>query len=280
MKNGTNFREKFEHGSEAFPVALYDCGNFAPYHWHPEYEFIYMLSGSATYHIDTNIITLSEGDCSICKGGQLHSIMFKNKEATSAYALVFDLKFLLKDIDICNNFFSEEYLINCKFSACDEKEKLIGDTVKEICEVLTCKSFGYELEVKMLLTKVFVGIFKYRLYRQSSEITEESKIEKILMGTIQHIHTFYYEKISIQSLAKSTGYSLSHFGRLFKASIGKTPDEYIISYRLYKSCELLCNSDKSVLEIALECGFSNVAYFIKTFKKKYGCTPYQYKLRH
>lgn len=280
MKNQADFREKAKHGNEAFPVALYNCGSFAPYHWHPEYELIYVTSGSVTYHIDTNILALSESDCCICKGGQLHSVMFNDSEDTSSYAIIFDLKFMLNDIDICNQFFLGEYLINYKFSADNEKEKIITDTVKEICEVLKRKNFGYELEAKMLFLKVFADIFKFGLYKQTVGISQEGKVQKTLMSVIQHIHTFYYEKISIQSLAQLTGYSISHFGRLFKASIGKTPDEYIISYRLYKACELLCNSYKSVLEIALECGFSNVNYFIKTFKKKYGYTPYQYKLKH
>lgn len=278
MKNQTDFREKIKHGTEAFPIMLYNCGSFAPYHWHPEYEFIYMLSGSATYHMGTNIITLSEGDCCICKGGLLHSIMFHDRLTTSAYAIVFDVSFILNTIDSCNQFFSGEYVINSKFSTNNEKEKNITNTVKEICDVLKNKSFGYELEVKMLLIKVFSDVFKYGLYKQKLEISQEGNIHTTLMSAIQHIHTYYYEKIPIQSLAALTGYSVSHFGRLFKASIGKTPDEYIIRYRLYKACESLRNGDKSVLEIALDCGFSNVSYFIKTFKKKYGCTPHQYSI--
>lgn len=277
MKNQTDFREKIKHGSEAFPVALYNCGSFAPYHWHPEYEFIYIARGKATYLVNTSIITLSEGDCCICKGGQLHSFTFNADGPASGYALVFDLKFLLKDMDICSKFFLGEYLINYKFSAYNEKEKIIADTTKEICEVFKKKSFAYELEVKMLLVKIFVDIFKYGFYEQATETSQENKVEKSLMSVIQHIHTLYYEKISIQSLAQLTGYSVSHFGRLFKASIGKTPEEYIISYRLYKACELLLSSDKSILEIAVACGFLDISYFIKTFKKKYGCTPYHYR---
>lgn len=277
MKNQTNFKEKIKHGTEAFPVMLYNCGSFAPYHWHPEYELIYVTSGKVTYHINTRIITLSEGDCCICKGGQLHMLMFDGAKRTSAYALVFDLKFLLKDIDICNRLFSGEYLMNTKFSANHASEKIIADTVKEVNEVFKKKNFGYELEVKMLLTKVFVDIFKYGFYKQVATASPESNPQKILMNAIQHIHTFYHEKISIQTLAQSTGYSVSHFGRLFKASVGKTPDEYIISYRLYKACELLSNSDASVLDIALSCGFLDASYFTRTFKKKYGCTPHHYR---
>lgn len=277
MKNQNDLKEKIKHGSEEFPIMLYQCGSFAPYHWHPEYEFIYVTSGKVTYHMNTSIITLSEGDCCICRGGQLHSVMFHDALPTSAYAFVFNLKYFLNDMDVCNHFFSDEYIIMEKFSAHNEKESIITETVKEIIGVFQKKSFGYELEIKMLLVKVFVTIFKYNLYERSSKISQESKVQRQLMNVIQYIHTFYDNKISIQSLAQSTGYSPSHFGRIFKASIGKTPDEYIIKYRLYKACEMLSQTDKSVLEVALSCGFSDVSYFIKTFKKRYGCTPHQYK---
>lgn len=280
MKNQIEFLESIRHGSEAFPVMVYYNGGFTPHHWHPEYELIYMLSGNATYYINTDIVSLSEGDCCICKGGQLHSMILNDGEQVQFHAIVFDLKFILKDIDICNQFFSGEYLINCKFSAFNKKEKTITDSIKEICEVFQAKRLGYELEVKMLLIKIFADILKYGFYSQVTEVSQESKMQKTLMRVIHYIQTFYQEKISLETLADLTGYSVSHFGRFFKESIGQTPAEYIISYRLYKACELLRSSDKSVLEIALDCGFFNVTYFIKTFKKKYGCTPYKYKKQH
>lgn len=279
MKNHTEFKEKIKHGTEEFPVMIYN-GGFIPYHWHPEYEIICMKSGMATYHINTDIFLLSEGDCCICKGGQFHSVMFEDSEPVVFDAIVFDLKFILKDIDVCNQFFSNEYLMNCKFSSKNEYERLIVHTIQEICEVFNKKAFGYELQVKMLFIKIFADIFKYGLYQRLPVALSQNSMEKTLMNVISHIHTFYNQKITIQSLADLTGYSVSHFGRFFKASTGKTPVEYIINYRLYRACDLLQNSDKSVLEVALECGFWNANYFIKTFKQKYGYTPYQYKQSH
>jgi len=74
------------------------------------------------------------------------------------------------------------------------------------------------------------------------------------------------------------GYNQQYFVRFFKENTGKTPVSYINSYRVYKACELFRTSDLSVLEVAYECGFENVGYFIRTFKKQMNMTPLKYKM--
>lgn len=59
-----------------------------------------------------------------------------------------------------------------------------------------------------------------------------------------------------------------------------TPVEFLISYRLKKACELLITTKKSILEIALECGFNNSSYFGKLFKQQYHTSPGEYAWQH
>lgn len=273
-----DFKENIQHGTKEFPLMVY-TGGFAPYHWHSEYEIVYIKKGQILYHTENTIIPVSQGEALICASGVLHAVMLDEKEAAEYDVVVFDLNFILKDIDICNQFFTGEYIINSKFSSLNKEEADITDSIKEIFHSFYKKEFGYELELKMLLTKIFSCIFKYGFYTYTPASSLERAMKQSLMTVIHHIHTYYHQKITLQSLADLVGYSISHFGRFFKTSMGQTPSEYIISYRLYKSCELLRGSNKSVLETAMECGFSNVNYYIKIFKEKYGYTPYQYRLR-
>jgi AraC-like DNA-binding protein len=64
---------------------------------------------------------------------------------------------------------------------------------------------------------------------------------------------------------------------LFKEIAGVSPIQYLIGLRLKKACDLLEHSSKSVLEIALDCGFENISYFIRKFKEVKGCTPKEYR---
>ena len=63
----------------------------------------------------------------------------------------------------------------------------------------------------------------------------------------------------------------------FKQATGSTIISYITQARISKACEMLIHSDKQIVQIALDCGFSNLSNFNRQFKKGVGCAPTQYK---
>ena len=63
----------------------------------------------------------------------------------------------------------------------------------------------------------------------------------------------------------------------FKEYTGKSISSYINDYRIYNAKQMLKNTEKSVLSIALECGFNEVSYFVKTFRLHTGLSPLKYK---
>ena len=60
---------------------------------------------------------------------------------------------------------------------------------------------------------------------------------------------------------------------------GKTPIEYLKDYRVERAARKLLGSDMPITQIAYTCGFNDLSYFIKTFKKIKGCTPKNYRKR-
>lgn len=68
--------------------------------------------------------------------------------------------------------------------------------------------------------------------------------------------------------------------RLFKETIGKTPIEYLNAYRINVACEQIKYLDKQITEVALDCGFTDLSYFTKVFKKYMGITPSEYLKRN
>jgi len=98
-----------------------------------------------------------------------------------------------------------------------------------------------------------------------------------LRGMIAFIHRHYAEKLSLSEIAKAAGVSEREASRCFRKSIGQSPVEYLIGYRLNESKKLLRESDLSITEIGLRCGFSGGAYFGKLFRTAYGVTPGAYR---
>lgn len=90
----------------------------------------------------------------------------------------------------------------------------------------------------------------------------------------------YRLKFSLDALATELGKSRSYLSRRFHAETGEHIHDYLNTLRLRRACELLLHSAMPVNEIALQVGFSEVTYFISSFKKGIGETPLQYRKNH
>ena len=78
-------------------------------------------------------------------------------------------------------------------------------------------------------------------------------------------------------MAAQAGLSPSHFSRLFKQTIGKSPYQFLMAYRIEQAKKMLDNPHKLMMDIALCCGFSDQAHFSRVFKKIEGVTPKKYR---
>jgi AraC family transcriptional regulator len=81
------------------------------------------------------------------------------------------------------------------------------------------------------------------------------------------------ENISLMDLAELVGLSRSQFGRAFKTSTGMSPHRYHLEQRLKLAKGLLTTSRQSLVEIALETGFSEQSHFNRVFRSLTGVTP-------
>ena len=90
---------------------------------------------------------------------------------------------------------------------------------------------------------------------------------------INHIEQNFPYEISIEDIAKHCGINRSYFGKIFHESVGKTPQEFLISYRMMKATELLKMTDLSIADIGNAVGYPNQLHFSRAFKNIYGISP-------
>ena len=100
-------------------------------------------------------------------------------------------------------------------------------------------------------------------------------LEKIIYFISDHLT----EDINCSRLANEFGVSVNYVAQLFARGMFCGFSEYVRMQRLELSCELLRNSKMNIGEIADYCGFNQPNYFIKIFKKKYGETPLNYRIK-
>lgn len=79
--------------------------------------------------------------------------------------------------------------------------------------------------------------------------------------------------LSLDSLAKDSGYSRAHFFRIFREATGLTPYEYVLDLRLKRAQELLKHANSNIIDVALSCGFASQSHMTTVFKQHLGMTP-------
>ena len=113
-------------------------------------------------------------------------------------------------------------------------------------------------------------------------VIEDSKSEsnsdlEIQKNMVSFIYQRYAEQISLNEIAASGNVSRSKCCLIFKHYLQQSPVDFLNTFRLKASCNLLWNTEKSITEIAFSCGFNHLSYFSKLFIKNFGCTPREYR---
>jgi AraC family transcriptional regulator len=83
--------------------------------------------------------------------------------------------------------------------------------------------------------------------------------------------------LSLQTLANESGYSRVHFVRMFRVATGYSPHNYLLNLKLERARELLKQPSMSLIDIALDCGFSSHSHMSRLFHKIVGVTPSAYR---
>ena len=100
-----------------------------------------------------------------------------------------------------------------------------------------------------------------------------------LSDLLERIRFHYVRPPEFREAARSTHFSSSYFSMLFKKTTGLCFTDYITATRLQNACQMLSTSMLSIQEISDRCGFSDISYFSRCFKRKLGISPLQWRRR-
>ncbi|MEC0249460.1 AraC family transcriptional regulator, partial [Paenibacillus chitinolyticus] len=89
----------------------------------------------------------------------------------------------------------------------------------------------------------------------------------------------YAQPVTIEQLAQHMGYHRTYLSKLFRQHTGLTPTQFLLKIRMERA-KLLMTEGSTIEQIAYSVGFSDPLYFSKQFKKWFGCTPSEYRVKH
>ena len=215
--------------------------------------FVFVLTGSCTYHFDDYSVTASEGDILYLSAGEIYIMDIHTEKYSSIYC---DFEFDSSKKRKSNIYPTPDFLHTKKLFK--KLMKLYPASFSEYMSVI------YEIYGIILLS----GSGTY-LNPTTKNSIENSK--KYIDAN------FKDSQLSIRVLAEQTNMSEVYYRKLFKSKFDISPYQYIIACRLKNARNLMNYTFLTLEECALQSGFSSLQHFCKTFKNTYGISPGKYR---
>ena len=108
-------------------------------------------------------------------------------------------------------------------------------------------------------------------------LSNASRYQSSIDAALRHLIANFRQEIRLQTLLKLSNMSRPTFARQFKEHAGRTVSEFVNELRLQAACRELLETDKSILAIALDCGFNQISFFNRLFRREKGCSPREYR---
>jgi AraC-like DNA-binding protein len=252
-------------------------------HTHNFIELEIIISGSADHIVEGKIYHIQKGDVIVIMPSFVHEL--QNVHELEHYNFKFDLdKLILLDTDIekLSGFQSlfivgpyEQYQHDYTSHMTLDEEKLIN--VKTLCELMYTEWLERKDGYKWVIKSYFLALITCLSRNFSPNITCSSMKVNEIMKSIDFIHENLTEKITLSTLASMACLSERQYTRVFKEVYGTSPIDYVINCRLTLSCRMMKNSQRSLLEICMACGFGDKVSFSRLFKNRYNITPGEYR---
>ena len=276
-------KENKPHGTKDDPFSTYHIQNRGqsfqiPVHWHDELEIIYVKSGFLTVNISGENYIGKPGDAFVVSPGNLH-FMGSQTGTVDYFTFLFPLKYIA--------FRTDDMLDDKLLEPLNSGHLMISpeikDTVKEQCEQLAGVYAAEIDESESKITgqikkKIILLQFIHELWKKGfiveNDTTGRNTVEKEMVSYIQQNYT---GKILLREFGEQFHLSEKYISRYFKEHFHITLSQYVTYLRLEHAKQMLQETDISVTEVAMQSGYQNISYFIRSFKKTYGVSPLKYR---
>lgn len=280
-----NMMETIQHGSKEYPFHFYydnlELFDFhcIEWHWHTEFEFVYVETGTVYFGISDKQFALSEGQGVFINSKILHRYFSQGNAIVPNFVL---MPYFIAAQD---SLIYQKYVLPIMASPMDYQ--IFSQDIPWQAQALSLmreitaaqeKASDVELVSSYLIQKI------WHILYQNTDVEHMGKKENYsassqarLQLMMQYIHQKFAYNISLSDIADQAKVSKSTALNLFQRYLGISPVTYLINYRLQEAAKLLASTEKKVTVISKDTGFDNVDYFCKAFKKYYKLTPTEYR---
>jgi AraC-like DNA-binding protein len=256
----------------------------APWHYHPEFELTYIVQGKGQRFVGDSVQPFSEGDL-VLLGAHLphfwrNSSEFYHSDSQFSVesvvvqfpqALIDDFLTKVPDFKSVMNLVRQS-VFGIQFS--QETTEKVREKLLKLPELPGGFRFVTLLDILMILSQdLSPTLLASAAYRITIDDAETERMKRILDFTLVH----FQEEISLETIAEIAHLTIPAFCRYFKKRTQKTYVEFVNQLKINHARKLLTDSELSVAQVGLECGFHNLSNFHQVFKRHISKSPLQYR---
>jgi AraC-like DNA-binding protein len=250
------------------------------WHFHPEYEIVYVEATSGFRHIGDHISKYQGSDIALI-GPNIPHLNFDYGVKTTVNTVVVQMKenflgqdfFSLPEISAIKNLFEKA---KSGLAFYGNTKKLAGEKLKQLTTLPHFEQLISLLQVfNLLANSKEIEILKARPIASASVVKEQQRLQKVY----HFIEANYQNNINVNVVAQLCNLTTAAFCRYFKKATHYTFTDFLNQFRINQSKKLLLQGS-NVTEACYESGFANISYFNKTFKKITGENPSAFKKKY
>ena len=242
-------------------------------HFHQEVELVYVMEGELRLYVMEREYHLKRGDICVINSNEEHRIETQGEITTAHLFITYSL------IRSVYNGVSSFFFCNST-SEDDERYEKLRELLNQLLKrKMFCEKEAEEEQHEYEYLSVFYKVLGYltsNFIKKAKTDAGMSMQQKSQMRTLQineYIMNNYNQPISLKSLADTLYLSEGYLSRYFKKIYNMSFSAYLRQVRLSHAMSELLYTDKAILQIALDNGFSSISFFNKVFKEEYGKSP-------
>lgn len=274
--------EKIEPAfGSSFTIREFDDANFCNrphWHFHPEYEIVYVSNGRGKRHIGDHVSYFEDGDL-IFLGPDLPHFGFTEEIDEEHVEIVVQMKEDFLGI----GFFSipEMQDIRRLFERAKQGISFNGETKiaagKDLKQLPRIEGFDRLLLLLKILQRM-ARSSEYELLQASAfgievNAQDHERIQKVY----RYVEDNFKEDVSLEAVAGRVNMTVPAFCRYFKRLTNKTFTQFVNEYRVAHACRLLADESMPISNVAYDSGFNNISHFNKQFKTFTHASPREYR---
>lgn len=273
----TKFEIIKHSGNLPFSIFLHESKLVYPMNWHKEIEILFVLKGTVRVKIRDISYIVHQDNIILINSYEMHEITPLGEDII---ILVFQL----------DPYFYQKYyqgfteIVFHMNSTMLNKDANTYNTIKENLVIMMWYRLNKENTYQIKLLKQSLALVELLLRNFKKAMVDDrnhnDRSQQRLISIIENINKNYNKKLTLSHIADQEYISIHYLSKFFKNRVGIGFNKYLNLFRLNKSMNDLLNTNKMIIDIALEHGFSSVKAYTKIFKETYKETPSSFRKKY